>query len=76
MIFKVHTFSFLVVPPDSYSLLDDDFPSDGMLELEPSSTLSPDPLEPQFSDDGPQDNGILSPTTQPTGAVPTEVTGT
>lgn len=47
-----------------------------MMDLEPSSTVSPDPLEPQSSDDGPQDSGILSSTTPPTGTMPTEATGT
>lgn len=39
--FKVHTF----LHPDTFSLFDDDFPADGMNELEPISTLSPDPQE-------------------------------
>lgn len=62
---------------DSFSPFDDDddFPSDGMMDLESSSTVSPDPLEPQSSDDGPQDSGILPSTTPPIGAVPTEATG-
>ncbi|XP_075872123.1 proteoglycan 4b isoform X2 [Nelusetta ayraudi] len=60
---------------DSFSPFDDDFPSDGTMDLEPSSTVNPDPLEPQSSDDGSQDSGILSSTIPPTGAMPTEATG-
>lgn len=74
---RFHILSLLFAHPDSFSLFDDDVPGDGMNELEPHSTLSPDPQEPQSGEVGPQDSGILSFTTSsPTGTTPTEATGT
>lgn len=76
--FKIHIFSLLFVHPDSFSLFDDDddIPGDGMNELEPHSTLSPDPQELQSRDVGPQDSGILSSTTSSLTGTTTEATGT
>lgn len=73
MRFKAHK----CVHPDSFNLFDDDFPGNGMNELEAISTLSPDPQEPQSNDVGQQDSGIHSSTTfSPPGTTPTEATGT